>query len=261
MDLGLKGRKALIGGASSGLGMACARALAAEGCEVAIVSRSEDRLRAAAKTFPPGDPVRTIAADLGTAEGIQACLAGADAWGQIDILVNNTGGPPPGRSFELDDDAWLQAYQSLVVYVRKMCDHFVPGMRQRKWGRVITITSLTVKEPVDHLVLSNVFRTGVTAYLKVLAREVAADGITVNTVLPGAYRTDRYEKLIDNMAARAGKNRETVAQELMARFPQRRFQRPEELGALVAFLASEPASAITGAAIPAEGGMLQGLLS
>lgn len=260
MDFGLKGKKALIGGASGGLGLACARALAAEGCEVSIVSRSEERLREAAGTFPPGETVRTIAADLSTAGGIQACLAAAGAWGDVDILVNNTGGPPPGRSFELDDAAWLQAYQSLVVYVKKMCDHFVPGMRRRKWGRVITITSFAVKEPVDNLVLSNVFRTGVTAYLKVLAREVAPDGVTVNTVLPGAYRTARYEKLIDNNAQKTGRDRETVAQELVARLPQRRFQRPEELGALVAFLASQQASAITGAAIPAEGGMLQGLL-
>ena len=142
-----------------------------------------------------------------------------------------------------------------------MCDHFIPGMRKRQWGRVVTITSFTVKEPVDNQVLSNVFRTGGTAYLKILAREVAAEGVTVNTVLPGAYRTARYEKLIDNTAQRTGKDRETVARELMARLPQRRFQRPEELGALVAFLASERASAITGAAVPAEGGMLQGALS
>ena len=261
MDLGLQGKKALVGGASRGLGLACARALAAEGCDVALVSRSEENLRDALQTFKSGRQVIAIAADLSTREGIETCLSKADAWGPIDILVNNTGGPPAGRSFELDDAAWQKAYESLLLYVRKMCEHFVPDMRRRKWGRIITITSLTVKEPANHLVLSNVFRTGLTAYLKVLARDLAEDGITVNTVLPGAYRTARYEQLLENTAKRTGKDKETVAAELVACLPQKRFQQPEELGALVAFLASQPASGITGAAIPAEGGMLQGLLS
>lgn len=261
MDFDLKGKKALVGGASRGLGLAAAQALAAEGCEVAIVSRTEAHLRDARASFKAGQKVLTIAADLSTEDGIRKCLKEADAWGPLDILVNNTGGPPAGRTFDLDDKAWLAAYQSLLSYVRKMCEHFVPGMRERKWGRVITITSFTVKEPVDHLVLSNVFRTGVTAYLKVLAREVAADGVTVNTVLPGAYRTDRYEELLEGQSKKTGKDKETLAREVIAKLPQKRFQQPEELGALVAFLASTRASAITGAAIPVEGGMLGGVLS
>ncbi|MBU1693937.1 MAG: SDR family oxidoreductase [Verrucomicrobia bacterium] len=261
MNLGIRNRKALVGGASAGLGLAVARALEQEGCEVAIVSRSAERLRKAAATFPPDARVMPIEADLSTSEGIAACLAAADAWGPVDILVNNTGGPPAGRTFDHDDATWQQACESILTYVRRMCGHFVPGMRARRWGRIITITSLTVKEPAANLVLSNVFRAGVTAYLKILARDVAPDGITVNTVLPGAYLTARYEQLIDNTVRQTGKNREPVMQELLARLPQGRFQKPEELGALVAFLASEPAAAITGAAIPAEGGMLQGLLS
>ncbi len=261
MNFELQGRKALIGGASRGLGLAAARALAAEGCAVALVSRSPDRLAEAAATFPAGQSVQTIPADLSTAAGVQECLRAADAWGPVDILVCNTGGPPAGRSFDQDEAAWTRAFESLLLYVKRMCDHFVPPMRARQWGRVITITSFAVKEPVEHLVLSNVFRTGATAYLKGLAREVAADGVTVNTVLPGAYRTDRYEQLIEGAAQRSGKSKDAVVADMLARFPQKRFQRPEELGALVAFLASGPASAITGAAIPADGGMLQGLLS
>ena len=261
MDFGLKGKKALVGGASKGLGLAAAKALASEGCSVAIVSRSEQNLLEAARTFTPGAELITMVADLSTADGVRACIARADEWGPVDILVNNTGGPPAGRSFELDETAWMKAYESLLLYTKRMCDHFVPGMRERKWGRVITITSYAVKEPIEHLVLSNVFRTGVTAYLKVLAKEVAADGVTVNTVLPGAYRTARYEQLLEGTAKRSGKDKETVAAELIARLPQRRFQQPEELGALVAFLASEQASGITGAAVPADGGMLQSLLS
>ena len=261
MNFGLKGRKALVGGASKGLGLAAAKALASEGCEVAIVSRSKENLESALQSFSHGLKAIAIEADLSTAAGVQACIAKAGAWGPVDILINNTGGPTAGRTFELDEAAWMKAYESLLLYTKRMCDHFVPGMRERKWGRVITITSYGVKEPLEHLVLSNVFRTGVTAYLKVLAKEVAADGVTVNTVLPGAYRTARYEQLLEGTAKRSGKDKEMVAAELIARLPQRRFQKPEELGALVAFLASEQASGITGAAVPADGGMLQSLLS
>lgn len=261
MDLGIAHRRALVGGASAGLGLASAVALAREGCAVAIVSRSAARLRKALESFPAGAEVVPIEADLSTPEGVSACLTAADAWGPVDILVNNTGGPPAGRTFSHGDDAWRQAHDSLLLYVRRMCEHFVPGMRARRWGRIITVTSLTVKEPAPNLVLSNVFRAAVTAYLKGLAREVAADGITVNTVLPGAYHTARYDELIENTMRQSGRSREAVTQELLARLPQGRFQEPAELGALVAFLSSEQAAAVTGAAIPAEGGMLQGLLS
>lgn len=259
MDLGIKGRRALVGGASKGLGLAAARALADEGCAVAIVSRSRANLDVAVRGFPGGADVLAIEADLSTPEGVASCISRADAWGSVDILVNNTGGPPAGRSFELPEEAWHRAHESLVIYVKKICDHFVPRMREQKWGRVITITSLTVREPADNLVLSNVYRAGLTAYLKVLAREVAADGVTVNSVLPGAYLTERYEQLLDNVAKRTGGTRESAAAEAIARLPQGRFQQPAELGAIVAFLASERATAITGAAVPCEGGMLRGL--
>ena len=260
MDLGLRNRKALVGGASAGLGLAAARALAAEGGAVTLVSRSEERLRQAAAGFPPDARVAIIAADLSTAEGMARVIERAEDGGPVDVLVCNSGGPPAGRTFDHDEAAWRQACESVLFYVRRLCEHFVPGMRRRRWGRVIAITSVTVKEPAANLVLSNVFRSALTAYLKGLAREVAADGVTVNTVLPGAYLTARYEQLIEHTARAKGQDREQVARDILARLPQGRFQKPEELGALVAFLASEPASAITGAAIPADGGMLQGLL-
>lgn len=259
MDLGIKGRKALVGGASKGLGLAAARALAAEGCAVALVSRSRANLEAAQRGFPAGSDVTIIEADLATPEGVEACIRAADAWGGVDILVNNTGGPAAGRSFELAEDAWRRAHESLLIYVKKMCDRFVPPMRERKWGRVITITSLTVREPVENLVLSNVYRAGLTAYLKGLAREIAADGVTVNSVLPGAYLTERYDQLLENAAKRTGATKEKAAADVVARMPQGRFQQPEELGSIVAFLASERATAITGAAIPCEGGVLRSL--
>jgi len=261
VDLHLQGKRALVGGASKGLGLASVAALTSEGCHVVMVSRSRDHLDKALASMAWPDRASAVVADLSTAAGIETCIRQVDRLGAIDILVNNIGGPPPGGSFAHDDTAWSQACESLLLSVKRLCDHYVPLMRARKWGRVLAITSRTVKEPAPHLVLSNVFRTAVTAYLKVLAAEVAADGITVNTVLPGAFRTERYEQLLDDAARRTSRDRELVAQDVIKQIPQGRFQRPEELGALVAFLASEQASGITGAAIPVDGGALKGLLS
>ena len=259
MDFGLNGKRALVGGASKGLGLACAQALAAEGCAVALVSRSRANLDAAVKTFPADATLLPIEADLSTEAGVASCLHAAQAWGPIDILVNNTGGPPPGSTMEHDDKCWHKAYESLLLYVRHMCETLVPPMRERRWGRVVTITSKTVKEPAPNLVLSNVFRSAVTAYLKGLSMEVAADGVTVNTVLPGAFRTERYEELLDAAVARTGRDKEEIAAEIVAELPMHRFQRTEELGALVAFLASNQASGINGTAIPVDGGSIKGL--
>jgi 3-oxoacyl-[acyl-carrier protein] reductase len=259
MNLGIEGKKALVTGASKGLGLASALALAREGCEVAIVSRSFQNLEKARQLFPIPGNVRLVAADLSTREGIEHCAAAVASWGVPDILVNNTGGPPAGKSFDLDDAAWQKANESLLLFVKRMCERFVPAMRQRKWGRVVTIASFTAREPAEQLVLSNTYRAGVIAYLKGLAREVAADGVTVNAVLPGAYLTERYEQLLNHKAQSTGKTRAEVERETLAQLPQGRFQRPEELGAVVAFLASEQASAVTGAAIPVEGGMLRGI--
>lgn len=259
MDLGLKGKKALIGGASKGLGLAAALELAKEGCRVAIVSRSAENLERARWQFPDPDAVLTVAADLSTQDGIEQCVRATEPWGGVDILVNNTGGPPAGRSFDQNDAAWEAAHASLLLSIKRLCERFVPRMRERRWGRVITIASFTVREPAEQLVLSNVYRSGVLAFMKGLARETAACGITVNTVLPGAYLTERYQQLLEHRARTTGKNLEEVTRETLSRLPQARFQQPQELAAVVAFLASERASAITGAAIPVEGGLLQGV--
>lgn len=259
MDLGLVGKRALVGGGSKGLGLAAALALAREGCLVAIVSRSKENLEHAKAQFPDPSSVLTIAADLSTREGIDCISASIREWGNPDILVNNTGGPPAGRFFELSEEQWARAHESLLLYVKRMCDLFVPHMREQKWGRIITIASYTAREPVDNLTLSNVYRAGILAYAKTLARELAPYGITVNTVLPGAYLTERYQALLQHRAKTTGRAIDDVQREVLAQLPQGRFQQPEELGAVVAFLASVKASAITGAAIPVEGGLLRGI--
>lgn len=259
MDFQISGKHALVGGGSKGLGLASAVALAREGCTISLVSRSMDNLASALDAFPDGSQVHLVDADLSTADGRKACLESARATGPIDILVNNTGGPPAGGSLVHDGNAWQKACDQLLYYVRDMCEGVLPDMKKSGWGRVITITSITVKEPSPMLVLSNVFRAAVTSYLKGLSLEVAAQGITVNTVLPAAFKTARYDELLEAASARTGKSVEELAEEVAARSPQNRFQKPEELGSLVAFLASGPSSGINGSAIAVDGGTLRGL--
>jgi 3-oxoacyl-[acyl-carrier protein] reductase len=259
MDLGLNGKRALVGGGSKGLGLACAQALLAEGCRVAIVSRSAENLRRGWEALGNDDRAKPICADLATASGVEACVAQARDWGAVDILVNNTGGPPPGGLLEHTEAAWSASHEALFLFVRRMVEAFVPAMRERKWGRVITITSIVAREPAPGLALSVVYRSAATAYLKMLAREIAADGVTVNTIMPGSFLTERTAALMDKRAAAEGRTREDILASRCAALPQRRCQEPAELGALVAFLASRPAGGITGTNIPVDGGMLAGI--
>lgn len=259
MNFGLEGKHALIGGGSKGLGLASALALAREGCRVTLVSRSEQNLRTAANQFESGGVVGLIPADLSTCDGRAECLAKMKSLPPVDILVNNTGGPPPGGSFVHDHQAWEKACEQLLYYVRDMCEAFLPGMRARGWGRVITITSITVKEPSVNLALSNIFRSAVTAYLKGLSKEAASDGVTVNNLLPGAFLTARYEEILAALSLKTGKPVDLLAKDVAARSPQGRFQRLEEFGAAAAFLASSQASGINGVSLPVDGGTLSGL--
>lgn len=262
MDLGIRDRTALVCGASKGIAFAAAEALADEGCALAICSRDEKALSAAAaKLKARGVPVLSIVADLSTMEGIEAVVkATNDRYAQVDILVANTGGPPTGHALGHDWEAWTKASELLLRSAVELTRAYVPGMRQRKWGRVISITSKAVKEPVPSLVLSNSLRAAVTGYLRTLANEVAVDGVTINTLLPGFTATERLDALAEATTQRTGTSRDDVYAGWIAQTPAGRLGRPEELGATIAFLASEQAGFITGQAILVDGGTVNALL-
>lgn len=247
MDLGLAGRRALVTGASSGLGLACAQALAAEGVTVAIAARSADRLDAATSTID--GVVSPIVADVSTLEGVAAMIdAATTALGEIDILIANAGGPPPGNFAETDLDRYAPALALNLLSTVAMCKALVPPMQGRGWGRVVAITSISVREPIDRLILSNTARAGVTGFLKTLAREVAADGVTVNSLQPGLHATDRLRSVYgDDLSAAA------------ASVPANQVGRPDDFGRLATFLCSDAARFVTGAAIPVDGGAAHGL--
>jgi len=261
MDLGLQGRTALVGGASRGLGFAIAQRLAEEGCRVVVCSRDEARISEAADRMRRTATADVIphAADLADASGIERLLSDVAILGGVDILVTNTGGPPPGGFAAHDDCAWNEAFQGLLMSVVRLCRGVLPHMRQRRWGRILNNTSFAVKEPADQLILSNVFRVGVVALGKSLSREVARDGITVNAICPGAFDTPRLHAVFRAQAEAQGRPEADVRAEWEARIPIGRIQRPDELADFVAFLASDCAGAITGTTIPVDGGMLRSL--
>ncbi len=258
MDLGLSGKVALVCGASRGIGFAAARHFAREGAAVVLVARNAEALgHAAERLLPTGADVRTIAADLGTPEGLGIVTRAVE---RVDVLVTNTGGPPPGPAMGHDWAAWTQAGNVLLRSAVELTRAYVPGMRERRWGRVIGITSMAVKQPVASLVLSNAFRAAVTGYFRTLSDEVAADGVTVNTVLPGYTETERLEELAAATSARTGATRDAVYEGWKRITPAGRLGTPDELGAVIAFLASAPAGFITGQAILVDGGAVRALL-
>ena len=262
MGKDLEGKRAFVGGASRGLGYACAIELARQGARVVITSRNEKKLTEAAARIAgeTGAEVVPIAADQCDRESLAALCARIDeVFGGLDIMVTNTGGPPPGDFFAHDDDVWQESFQRLLMYVVRMMRRFVPGMRERKWGRVIHITSMSVKEPAVNLVLSNTFRVGVVSMSKGLSRQVIADGVTINNVCPGGFDTERARELLAAAAERTGRSPEDLRAESEAALPMGRILEPTELGPLVAFLATDAARAITGTAIPVDGGEGVGL--
>jgi 3-oxoacyl-[acyl-carrier protein] reductase len=249
MDLGIEGRVALVMGASRGLGRAIAASLAREGARVALCSRSLEHLDEAVTDV--GHGARAFVADTSDLEHLGALPgAVAAALGPIDILVLNTGGPPPGGALDHDTEEWERAYRSLVLAPRILAGAVVPGMRERGWGRIVNVGSTTTREPNPALNLSNSHRMAAVGFLKTLSREVAGDGITVNTVATGRFATERLAQL-------AGGTLADVEEAARTEVPAGRLGRPEEYGDLVAFLCSERAAYLTGTVIPIDGGLLR----
>ena len=259
MDLGLKGRTALVLGGSAGLGQGCAEALAAEGVKVALLSRDSAKLDAAAKRIEAlGGAAVTIAADLAEETApARALEAATAALGAIDILVANCGGPPPLPAVDFDRDLWRAQFQAMMLSNMELATSLLPSMRARGFGRILIISSTSVIEPIPGLVLSNAIRAGITSWAKTLAAEVARDGITVNTVMPGSIATDRTRGLDAMDAEDQNTTPEEIAKRAQAQIPAGRYGTAAEFGALAAFLASDRAAYITGTAIPVDGGLLK----
>lgn len=247
MDLGLAGRRALVTGASSGLGLSSAAALAAEGVRVVMVARDADRLGRAAATVE-GD-VHVLPGDVSDIDGVCELVAtAAQTLGGLDILVANAGGPPAGTFASTGLDAYLPALELNLLSTVAMCTAAVPLMRDSGWGRIVAITSISVREPIGNLILSNTARAGLTGFLKTLSREVAGEGITVNSLQPGLHRTPRLVDLHGD-----------AVDDLGAMIPAGVVGDPDDFGAIAAFLCSDAAGFVTGAAIPVDGGAAHGL--
>jgi 3-oxoacyl-[acyl-carrier protein] reductase len=248
VDLGIEGRTALVMAASRGIGRGIAGALAREGARVAISSRSEDTLRAAAEEI--GGQVRVFPADTGALDRLRRLPDEvAEEVGPIEILVANTGGPPAGGALDNSLDEWEAAFRNLVLAPRVLIEAVLPGMRERGWGRIVNVSSSSIREPISGLTLSTANRLAALGLLETLADEVAGDGITVNTVATGTFATDRLAQVHGSLEQAEAAARERV--------PAGRLGRPEEYGDLVAFLCSERAAYLTGAVIPLDGGLLR----
>lgn len=251
MDLGISGKRAAVAASSAGLGLASAQALASAGVRVAICGRDQDKVDAALATLAPvgaGEHV-AIAADVGTIAGATSFIdRAAAALGGLDIVVPNAGGPPAGTFATTPLDEYPKALELNLLSTVAMCHAAVPAMVDQGWGRIVAITSVSVRQPIANLILSNTARAGATGFLKTLATEVAPHGVTVNSVQPGMHATDRLRSVHGDGVADLGRS-----------IPVRTVGRPEDFGAVVAFLCSDQARFITGAAVPVDGGAAQGL--
>lgn len=255
MDLGIRNRVALVTGASSGLGKACALALAAEGARIAVVARRREELEAVLSAARErGAPnARAFVADINEPDAVERLLREVhDAFGTVDILVANSGGPKPGTFTQTDLDAWDAGYRNVLRNMVQLVEAVVPAMRAQRWGRIVALTSSSVKQPIPTLVLSNAFRTALVSALKTLSLEVGRHGITVNAIATGRVATDRLRALYPDEAELEAAARADI--------PLGRVAEPDEFAPMVAFLCSEPARYVTGQTIAIDGGMIRSLL-
>ena len=262
MDLGLRGKVAFVAAASRGLGVAIAEGLAAEGVNIACCARTpEIHEKAAALTKRFGVQSLGVEADVAVPADVTRAVAAAIAkFGQVDILVTNAGGPPPGPFESHTPEAWQQAIALNLDSVVNLVRAALPGMKARKWGRILNVTSIAVKQPVDNLILSNSVRAAVTGFARTLASEVAPFNVTVNNLMPGYTRTERLEQLAQSNAAAKGTTRDAAFAAWEQQIPMGRVGEPHEFAALAVFLASERASYITAQSIAVDGGWIRSLL-
>ena len=263
MELGIQGRTALVLAASKGLGRASAVALAREGARIVIGARTGKRLEQTAREIgaETGADVRCLPVDVTEPAQCQAVFDYAVAeFGSVDILVNNAGGPPFGPVEQFSDEDWHRALELNLMSTVRLCRLVLPGMKAAGWGRIINILSLSVKSVLPGSVLSTAGRLGIAGMAKLLSDEVAAFGVTVNNVAPGTILTDRVRQISLRQRMEQGMDEKTALEDISRAIPARRVGRPEELGALVAFLASEQASYITGSTIPVDGGIVRSIL-
>jgi 3-oxoacyl-[acyl-carrier protein] reductase len=263
MDLGLRGKVAFVAAGSKGLGRAIAEELAAEGASLAINSRDVATLEATCESVRSStrSQVFAVPGDVSVAQQVDAMVnAAIERFGHIDILVTNAGGPPSGAFESLSPEMWKSAVDLTLLSVVNLTRAVLPGMKARKWGRIINVTSIAAKQPVDGLMLSNSIRSAVTGFARTLANEVAACGITVNNILPGYTRTERVEQLSAATSSREGISIDEAVGRWTSEVPMGRLGEPREFAALAAFLASERASYITGGSIAVDGGWIKSLL-
>jgi 3-oxoacyl-[acyl-carrier protein] reductase len=263
MDLGIHGKIALVAAASRGLGRGCARQLASEQCRVAICGRDAAAARQTAKELSSltGSQVVGFGADMRRAEDIQRLMADVrQTLGDPQILVTNAGGPPPGTFATTPMEAYEPALHLNLMSAVHLIHAAVPAMKAEKWGRIIAITSISVKQPIGNLLLSNMARAGLTGFLKTIATELAPFGITVNALLPGTHKTSRIDQLAGDLAERENRSVDEVLQEMKAAIPSGTMGDPDDFGAAAAFLAGEQAKYITGQNLLIDGGRYSGLL-
>jgi 3-oxoacyl-[acyl-carrier protein] reductase len=262
MNLGLKGKVALVAGASQGMGRATALGFSREGAKVSICARGEAVLNEAAEMIrkETGGEVLSMVADMNKAEDIQRFVSKtAEHFGRLDIVVNNAGGPPPGEFMKFTDEDWENAFRLSFMSTMRMTRESVPHLRKVGGGRVINITSYSVKEPIAGLVLSNAIRSGVIGMAKTLSRELAKDNILINNICPGRIDTERAQKLNKARADRLKRPVEEINREMAAEVPLGRYGTAEETADLIVFLGSERASYITGTTIQIDGGLIRGI--
>lgn len=259
MELGLKGKKAIVCASSQGLGFACALALAQEGCEVYINGRNTDKLNVAADKLrqQTGAVIKAVSADLNTEAGRRLLLT---ACPEPDILVNNNAGPPPGQLADWDHAAWMGALESNLLSAAMLMREVIPGMRQRRFGRIVNITSAMVKTPHAAMGLSTAARAGLTALSKALAREAVVDNVTINNLLPERFDTPRQEFMAQRMMKESGITREEARAQIAATLPANRMGDPKEFGAACAFFCAATSGFITGQNLQLDGGAYSGLI-